>query len=172
MKTYFGYDLIEKQFKVLCVSIEAHKHQVLTLGTGELLWRMVECSTPHFPKCVGICINGVLYYKAQGNCFMIVCFEVRSEKFQVYYQSSFRLGALSDGMFNTRTTGIDLWVLDDAEEQKWSRYIYLLPSLWKNVVAEACLYIVGMTRNGEIVLTSLYMIISTFSITIQRGTIS
>ncbi|XP_023639019.1 F-box protein At3g49450 [Capsella rubella] len=192
-KTYFGYDPIKKQHKVLCVSIGARRHRVLTLEPGgRLLWRMVECSIPHDPQCVGICINGLLFYKAMGTRLMIVCFDVRSEKFKfisienqgVWIQFLLRtlinyndkLGALindSDGMFNKRTTCIELWVLDDVDEQKWSRHLYILPPLWKNVVANDWLYIVGMTRNGEIVLTSfgLYDPFYIFYYNMKRNTI-
>jgi len=40
-KPYFVYDPIERQYKVLCVSSQARKHQVLTLENGgKLLWRI------------------------------------------------------------------------------------------------------------------------------------
>ncbi|CAL9247352.1 unnamed protein product [Arabidopsis halleri] len=93
MKTYFGYDPIDKLFKVFCVSkvllaSEDFACRVSTLGTGEVYWRMIECSIPHRPLRGEICIDGVLYYVAEciGNkipeCYMVVCFDVRSEKFK------------------------------------------------------------------------------------------
>lgn len=94
-KSFFGYDQIEKQYKVLCMTLPSSgrhggtskEHQVLTLGTEELSWRMVECCVPHVPGRTDneVCINGVLYYGASANMSseisMIVCFDVRSEKF-------------------------------------------------------------------------------------------
>ncbi|CAA7047915.1 unnamed protein product [Microthlaspi erraticum] len=68
--SFFGYDPIDKQFKVLSMTWSrcgrtTEQHQVLTLGgTGKLSWRMIECSLRHYPQSDGICINGVLYYKA------------------------------------------------------------------------------------------------------------
>lgn len=77
--------------------------------------------------------------------------------------------------FFRRTTCIELWVLDDVEEQKWSRHYYILPPLWETVVVENyCLRTVGMTRNGEIVLTSLgiYDPFYIFYYNIERNTIT
>ncbi|KAH0881445.1 hypothetical protein HID58_068839 [Brassica napus] len=59
------------------------EHQVLTLGTRNMTWRMAECGIPHsFPREEGLCINGVLYYTAVSSSVrMLVCFDVRSEKY-------------------------------------------------------------------------------------------
>ncbi|KAL1190706.1 F-box protein DOR [Cardamine amara subsp. amara] len=47
IRSYFGYDPIEKQFKVLSMTWSddgtSKEHQVLTLGTEKLYWRMIEC---------------------------------------------------------------------------------------------------------------------------------
>lgn len=47
---------------------------------------MIECCRPHYSLHKGVCINGVLYYVATINRFledsMVVCFDVRSEKFR------------------------------------------------------------------------------------------
>ncbi|XP_056866077.1 F-box protein At5g65850 isoform X1 [Raphanus sativus] len=92
--TYYGYDLIEKNFKVLSMAcwpasngLTSVEHQVLTLGAKRLSWRMVECCIPHLPSCGSkwICISGVLYYLAAANSWslesMVVCFDFRTEKF-------------------------------------------------------------------------------------------
>ncbi|CAA7049601.1 unnamed protein product [Microthlaspi erraticum] len=97
--SYFGYDPIEKQYKVLCMTISTHHgdggrhevvsedHQVLTL-TREPSWRMIKCGIPHHPYRTnhnGICVSGVLYYPAathrSSRVSMLVCFDVRSETF-------------------------------------------------------------------------------------------
>ncbi|KAL1207748.1 F-box protein [Cardamine amara subsp. amara] len=180
VRTYFGYDPINKQYKVLCMSIPrrplkaADEYQVLTLGTGKLSWNMIECSLEHFPTCPGTCINGVLYYlagKENGtwDAYTIVCFDVMSEKFKfietpknvtltrrstmINYCS--KLGVLLDDHigFSSETTSIELWVADDVEKNKWSHRIYVLPPLWRNLVADTKLHIVGMTGNDELVLS-------------------
>ncbi|CAA7054684.1 unnamed protein product [Microthlaspi erraticum] len=84
-----GYDPISKQFKVLCVISSRgggpNTHQVLTLESGKRLWRRIECQF-HFTESHRmfdeICINGVLYFRAKmRQSSVIVCFDVRSEKF-------------------------------------------------------------------------------------------
>ncbi|CAN6874147.1 unnamed protein product [Brassica oleracea] len=87
--TYLGYDRIGKRFKVFRMTPSRdgrpNTHQVLTLESGKLLWRMVECKfhfVPTLALATHICINGVLYFKAKlGKSTVIVCFDVRSEKF-------------------------------------------------------------------------------------------
>ncbi|CAF1699730.1 unnamed protein product [Brassica oleracea] len=92
VRSFFAYDPVAKQFKVLSMSWPCYKsgwickdHQVLTLGNGNLAWRMVECGIPHHPTYDGICINGCLYYQAivdrGSGVSAIICFDVRSEKF-------------------------------------------------------------------------------------------
>ncbi|KAL0648623.1 hypothetical protein Bca4012_046914 [Brassica carinata] len=79
VRSFFGYDPIEKQFKILSMTYArvgnaiSKEHQVLTLETRKLSWRMIECGVPHFPHSNSVCINGVLYYKAKlnGSCLML-----------------------------------------------------------------------------------------------------
>ncbi|CAN7037364.1 unnamed protein product, partial [Brassica rapa subsp. trilocularis] len=46
VRSFFGYDPVEKQFKVLSMTLLHGKddamHQVLTLETGKLSWRRIE----------------------------------------------------------------------------------------------------------------------------------
>lgn len=172
---YFGYDPIDKLFKVLRMSSKDYP-RVLTLGTGQVSWRMIDCSIPHSPLPDGICINGVVYYLAAGNGtrfhkpIMLVCFDVRFEKFKfldvdnMIWRSTLinfkgKLGTVLPGeiaFFSGRTIRLELWVLDDAENQKWSKHIYELPSLWKNLVGDNLLYVVGMTGTDDIVFSPYY----------------
>ncbi|XP_010507348.1 PREDICTED: putative F-box protein At2g19630 [Camelina sativa] len=177
MTTFFGFDPVGKQYKVLCVNVYKSPvfryARVLTLGTGKLSWRKITCSRPYDPWWdVGICISGVLYYIAHErnrhrDC-LIVCFVLSSEKFEfitpppieklwctklINYKA--KLGVFVTFLFTEKTESIELWVLDDAEEGRWSKHIYILPPIWKNLAAaEAMFHFVGMTRNGEIVLSS------------------
>ncbi|KAL0689077.1 hypothetical protein Bca4012_088754 [Brassica carinata] len=183
VRSMFGYDPIHKQFKVLCMTRlsdgrDYQEHQVLTLGAPDRSWRMLECCIPHYgypPK--EICINGVLYYKSinkSTEAYLIVCFDLRSEKFsfievKVTLQSALLRGALinysgklglfiseDNGYFRSsvseRSTSVQLWVLEDVEKQEWSDHIYLLPALWKNLVGRDYLFFAGVTRTNEIVL--------------------
>ncbi|KAG7548654.1 F-box-like domain superfamily [Arabidopsis suecica] len=181
-----GYDPINKQVKVLCMSLcskfrKAEACQVLTLGTGKLSWRKIEWSLLHYPLNAGICINGVLYYIADPNNnfpkprfrkpYTIVCFDFISEKFtyidhaldnnigwcRTMLNYTNKLGVMrgdDNGFFSGTTTSLELWVLDDVEKHKWLKKIYVLPPMWKNLVADTKLCIVGMTSNGEFVFST------------------
>ena len=179
----FGYDPIDKQFKVLritrlCGSPEHKisfyaKYHVLTLGTGA--WRKLQCSTLHYPLdengiCEnGICINGVLFYPAlvKHRKHMIVCFDVRSEKFSfvsVDYVLGLPIhrysvlincnGKLGVNFCDAACKHFELWVLEDATKHTWSKRIYISPHAslnWDNYVRPA-----GMIGSGEILLYRMY----------------
>ncbi|KAF3577712.1 hypothetical protein DY000_02029930 [Brassica cretica] len=175
-KSFFVYDPIEKQHKVLAMArVDGrYVHQVLTLkGTRNLTWRMIECSVPHYypgPKC--ICIDGVLYYGALGSnkCHILVCFDVRSEKYSsikaiqraveegatlVNYKgklASLRAQPNPHAISGT-STSFEMWILEDPEKHEWSSRIYKLPPVWKDVVAGEVLFFKGVTATNEIVLS-------------------
>ncbi|EOA39140.1 hypothetical protein CARUB_v10012065mg, partial [Capsella rubella] len=147
-QSFFAYDPIQKQFKVLCTMYD-RKYKVLTLGTGELLWREIECSFPHHPESGrnGIRIKGVLYYIAYTSCgdSQIVCFDVSSEKFSfiniemdryvlelINYKDE-KLGVLV--CYSNCGFHAEVWVLDDTNEVKWSKHMFVMPmdgvkSMW------------------------------------------
>ncbi|EFH67646.1 predicted protein, partial [Arabidopsis lyrata subsp. lyrata] len=70
--SFLGYDPIHAQYKVLC----------LTNVT------MIQCSSPHYPGTISVCIDGVLYYSASSSFTMdeplfLVRFGLRSESLEV-----------------------------------------------------------------------------------------
>ncbi|CAA7030997.1 unnamed protein product [Microthlaspi erraticum] len=167
-----GYDPISKQFKVLCMTSSPcgrlTNHQVLTLESGKRLWRRIECQF-HFTGIrrlsEEICINGVLYFRAWlGHSCVVVCFDVRSEKFSFinidkdmigdfrYYLSGElvlfnykgKLGMRQKSVF-WATNKLVLWVVDDAGNHKWSNHTYRLPRL------STSKRFAGMTGTGETV---------------------
>ncbi|CAN6996762.1 unnamed protein product, partial [Brassica rapa subsp. trilocularis] len=167
-KSFFVYDPIEKQHKVLAMAMVDGRdvHQVLTLkGTRNLTWRMIECSVPHYypgPKC--ICIDGVLYYGAWGsnNGHILVCFDVRSEKYSSIkaIQRAVEEGKLASlraqpnpHAISGTSTSFEMWILEDPEKHEWSSRIYKLPPVWKDVVAWEVLFFKGVTATNEIVLS-------------------
>ncbi|XP_019100809.1 PREDICTED: F-box protein DOR-like [Camelina sativa] len=180
LQSYFGYDPTEKQYKVLSMSVEGDiykEHQVLTLGTEKLSWRMIECCIPHSHGSKGICINGVLYYPARADIYsgigMIVCFHVRSEKFSfikilkpfirilrptttlINYNG--KLGSLVwEGSNYHKRKGFEIWVLGDPGKNEWSKHFYGLPLLWQNILAKDMLMFAGVTGTNEVVLSSRY----------------
>ncbi|CAH8381043.1 unnamed protein product [Eruca vesicaria subsp. sativa] len=188
VKCLLGYDPVDKQFKVLSMTQPLNgrkswdyimsEHQVLTLGTGKLSWRMIQCCVPHIYPRESICINGVLYYSSLlRSDAKIVSFDVRSEKFRVIevkgslkralfgdmINYNGKLGLViseySDGSFGlifAQSSGFRLWVLEDVEKQEWSQHFYVLPASWKNVAGEHTFEFVGLARTtNEIVLSSL-----------------
>ncbi|XP_010480790.1 PREDICTED: F-box protein At3g57590-like [Camelina sativa] len=86
--SFFGFDPVDKQYKVLLMNGMVNNktaYHILTLGTGIMRWREIQCPFTHQPFAKGICINGVLYYLAEptdNSSTVIVCFDVRSEKFK------------------------------------------------------------------------------------------
>nr|VDC88730.1 unnamed protein product [Brassica oleracea] len=200
VRSFFAYDPVAKQFKVLSMSWPCYKsgwickdHQVLTLGNGNLAWRMVECGIPHHPTYDGICINGCLYYQAivdrGSGVSAIICFDVRSEKFSFIRKAQgaalWRESTLVDykGRLGTLTadrdelTGesryMEMWLLVDAEKHEWSRHVYVFPPSWGNVAGEAQLYYIGMSGNNEVLLSPRYPSspFYVFYYNFERGTI-
>ncbi|ESQ33724.1 hypothetical protein EUTSA_v10009427mg [Eutrema salsugineum] len=168
--SFFGFDPIEKQFKILSVAEDGHR--ILTLGTGEMIWRKIQCPLTHCPYSTRICINGVLYYLAVNDTSeLIVCFDVRSEKFKFievieeeecfYYDELINYKGKLGGIFmkndNADRSGIPklcLWVLEDVEKQKWSKYVHTLRD--DKIDNWYYISVVGMTATGEIVLLKNY----------------
>ncbi|KAF8091602.1 hypothetical protein N665_0441s0009 [Sinapis alba] len=135
-----GYDPVGKEFKLLSMTDMVHgsseEHQVLTLGTGNVSWRKIECCiSVCYAQYNGICINGVLYYIGALNGLPrdhgIICFDVRFEKFRVVNRAEDmalwsdstlvnykgKLGVLlSFGYITDESEYFELWVLIDAEK--------------------------------------------------------
>ncbi|XP_019082535.1 PREDICTED: putative F-box protein At3g23960 [Camelina sativa] len=204
LMNYLGYDPIEKQLKVLSMTLPYGIHdenfleyQVLTLGARKPLWRIIKCCVPHFSGCKGICIDGNLYYVARINrsfeVYMIACFDFRYEKFSfmkvmetfnrdlpftttlINYNG--KLGSLISDESNSHyvsrnSTCFELWVLDDAGKREWTKHVYVLPPLWKNLVGEDKLHFVGMIGTNEIVLSPNHQYVPSyvFYYNIERNT--
>ncbi|KAF2602125.1 hypothetical protein F2Q70_00028085 [Brassica cretica] len=106
-----------------------------------------------------ICISGVIYYAASSHSYslisMVACFDLRSEKLSfikfmetfskethhsttiVNYNSKLGLIMSRDfGLVHRANTTFELWVLQDAAKHEWSKLVFVLPPLWKDVVAE------------------------------------
>ncbi|CAA7018467.1 unnamed protein product [Microthlaspi erraticum] len=164
-ENFFGYDPINKQFKVLCKILSRHgggganTHRVLTLETGKLIWRRTMECKPHSDRYGEICINGVLYYGAhiKGSC-VIVCFDFCSEKFSfVKIHEEMSDGTLINykgklGVLLVKHgCEVVLWVLEeDSGKQIWSdKGISVGLSSYGEIGKD--IHIVGMTEAGEIV---------------------
>ncbi|AEC06904.1 unnamed protein product [Arabidopsis thaliana] len=168
------------------VVVNYHMHHILTLGSGNMSWRTIQCCIPHRSFDGGICIDGLIYYYAgvNNNDIVIVCFDVRSEEFR------FIIGALHHGSlinyngklslylpstvysrFNGVIRSIKLWVLEDAKRQEWSEHTYILPAM-HDIMKTTDLRCVGMTQTKEFVFWSIKgMRFYVFYYNIERNTI-
>ncbi|CAN6996768.1 unnamed protein product [Brassica rapa subsp. trilocularis] len=176
VKSFLGYDPIEKQHKVLAM-IKRYDtvvdHQVLTLrGSGKMTWRKAECGIPHFPPNPDfVCIRGVLYYAARASSggYMIVCFDVISEKYsfvkfterEKYFATLINFqGKLASLMVHPNplfisgtSKSFEMWILRDPEKHGWYPRIFNLPPTWKDVVGGEELLFRGVTATNEFVLS-------------------
>ncbi|EFH56846.1 hypothetical protein ARALYDRAFT_900981 [Arabidopsis lyrata subsp. lyrata] len=168
---FLGFDPVDKQFKVFSMSYAYDDHHILTLGTGKMSWRKIQCALTHNRCGEGVCFNGVVFYlakKADDGSYVIVCFDIRSEKFMFIEAKHFcdtsnahlinykgKLGGISlkyacDGGFPLE---LSMWVLEDVEKHEWSKYVYTLRAENKVVKVKNNLSVVGTTARGEIVLS-------------------
>ncbi|XP_010486697.1 PREDICTED: putative F-box protein At3g10790 [Camelina sativa] len=150
---FFGYDPVRGEYKVLCTMVPrrfhhlrgassrvvaSQEHQVFTLGATRKRWRSIECQHPHQTRrrTQGICSNGVVYYLAWIQLVRsLICFDVRSEKFSVIeLPRDVQVQLLSNygekiAVTNLLINGtLDLWVLEDASRQVWSKVSVVIPS--------------------------------------------
>ncbi|CAA7061265.1 unnamed protein product [Microthlaspi erraticum] len=146
--SFIGFDPIDKQHKVLLTG-RGGNHRVLTLGTGETMWRKIQCPLTHYPleSDKGICINGVLYYLAAT---------YKRDTKWINYKG--KLGVI-ECVINRDIAELRLCVLGDVEKQEWSKYVYTLPpdDIKAKAVDSRNVYVVGMTATGEIVLADKYV---------------
>ncbi|XP_023632975.1 putative F-box protein At1g30925 [Capsella rubella] len=170
--SFLGFDPIDKQFKVVGeVSPSFHgNHRILTLGTGKLSWRNNNHCPPYYCfSCQGINISGVFYYLA-GNSTnfsdLLVCFDVKSEKFKVIEAECFRdypatrlinfkgkLGGINFTYDADNAVVLSISFLEDVEKKEWSKYVYTFPM---HEVRVRNVSVVGMTARGEIVLVEKF----------------
>ncbi|EFH47754.1 hypothetical protein ARALYDRAFT_325700 [Arabidopsis lyrata subsp. lyrata] len=178
---FFGYDPIEDEYKVLCMTVlqvsydygpvVSEEHQVFTLGgtekKKEATWRMITCKAPHCPATEGICIDGVVYYGAWPNSknrgSLIVGFDVRLEEFtlvklpdgvEIYYSLDSELVNYQRklAVANLSYRGkFELWVLD---KQEWSKISVMVPS-WKYLFGRDLFRCRGAISSGEFIFTPL-----------------
>ncbi|XP_010480718.2 PREDICTED: F-box protein At2g16450-like [Camelina sativa] len=193
--SFFGFDPIDKQYKVLYMAYDGGpgNHVILTFGTvTDMRWRKIECSLQHNIKSDGVCIDGVLYYLGDDNRwvytdgahpvlltdYMIVCFDVRSEKFSfinverfcrlinfkgklamIYWEDDFDFYEaatykgdidkyLENNLVADANNELHVWVLEDVAKQDWSKHTYTYTD---KVFFRRHVYIAGATASGEIV---------------------
>ncbi|KAL0710569.1 hypothetical protein Bca4012_017547 [Brassica carinata] len=174
--SFLWYDSVYKKIKVFSMKGDSNhlrQHQVMTLGTQKLEWRKTKYYIPRRYYHKGICINGVLYYRAVHACTrasIIVCFDFRSEEFSFievgtifkvplicgqYINYNGKLGLLHSNWCDYASgasRSFELLVIGDFQKQEWSTHKYMLPPTWKNMVREV-LSFVGFIGTNTIVLS-------------------
>ncbi|CAN8241877.1 unnamed protein product, partial [Cochlearia groenlandica] len=186
-RSFLGFDHVDKQFKILTIDEfvkEEDRYKILTLGTEKDSWRKIHCPFDHYPSGDGTCINGVLYYFVGRveKPYVIVCFDVRSERFK-FVHLDFAIPTSSSKLVNYKGklgvitkrydySGLTLgklcvWVLMDVEREEWSKlYEYTFrenrvvesnySTYWEDQVVRNYVSVVGVTARGEIVLSKSY----------------
>ncbi|EOA32328.1 hypothetical protein CARUB_v10015590mg [Capsella rubella] len=162
--SFFGFDPINKQYKVLYMAYPSGpgRDKVLSFGDGEMSWRKVKCSFLHDVRSEGVCINGILYYLGDRDVvfsysgdldsydYVIVCFDVRLEKFtfievECFCQLINYKGKLAMIYWDDE---LHVWILEDVEKKEWSKYAYT----WTDDEFLRCnVSVAGATASGEIV---------------------
>ncbi|KAL0724358.1 hypothetical protein Bca4012_038957 [Brassica carinata] len=156
VRSYLGYDPVEKQYKVLSMTWLFHgsqrlvsdEHQVLTLGGKPPSWRKIECSVPY-----------TINYKYHHEKFSFVKdTDGYTQLFGCAVLKNYndKLVSLGPETINISCKSIRLRVLEDVEKEEWSQHIYMLPDLWREIVGKAFLSFVGVTRRKEIVFLSSF----------------
>ncbi|CAF2136395.1 BnaA08g00020D [Brassica napus] len=91
---FFGYDPVNNQYKVLCITPHRlstqHDFQVFTLGAKPKSWRFIDCDIPHRTWSNGLCIDGSVYYIAYTGAvtMSLMRFDLNSEKFDIFARVS------------------------------------------------------------------------------------
>ncbi|CAA7026556.1 unnamed protein product [Microthlaspi erraticum] len=154
---------------------------VLTLGSGNSWKRIYQDNIPrHSPISQDLCINGVLYYRAftgkELKNSAIVSFDVRSEKLhlikakklditkgpQMIYRNYSKLtcyeGKLAVVFFERDViSNMCLWVLKDAAKKKWSRKVFVLPTLSRHAYLDSSQRFHSTdTNTGEIIFSGSF----------------
>ncbi|CAA7055308.1 unnamed protein product [Microthlaspi erraticum] len=167
IKVFLGYDPIEHKHKVMCMPLNrtCDVCRILTLGSDQETWRTVKTNHMHRSSwdTYGRCINGVIYYQAyiyHTRVWVLMSFDVRSETFRklnlpaaisrdklLNYKG--RLACVGDkGRFIEKNT---LWILEDAEKQRWSYKNFDVPFGHFDDSLRTSSELKGFTQAGDLI---------------------
>ncbi|KAJ4890096.1 putative F-box protein [Raphanus sativus] len=169
MWNHFGYDPIQEEYKVISLIWEMaqervvrSEYHVLVLGPGASWRRITQSVPPHCPCSQGVSIDRCLYYGAWTgeNTFVVVCFNMSSEKFNLI---KLPLHAAGTNLMNYRgklavfdyspnlasDQRLDMWVLED--DSQWSnKKTFALPISNIDVIIPGELSVQGTSREGTV----------------------
>ncbi|XP_019091065.1 PREDICTED: F-box protein At2g16450-like [Camelina sativa] len=168
--SFFGFDPIEKKYKVLYMAYATGPgdHALLTFGApADMRWRKIECNTKD------------PWDDDAHDDYVIVCFDLKSEKFSfihverfcrlinfmgklalIYWEDDFDIyeAATSDldvdkylkkKLVADANNELHVWVLEDVAKQDWSKYTYTWST--DKIFFRRHVYIAGVTASGAIV---------------------
>ncbi|AED92189.1 putative F-box protein [Arabidopsis thaliana] len=174
--SFFGYDSVSDQYKVLCMTerLRGHpeeassQHQVYTLGAKQKSWKMINCSIPHRPwSWNAVCINGVVYYIAKTGEGMfrrcLMRFDLKSDNLDLctilpeeiqtslhdYFLINYKGKVAIPNQPNFYT--YDVWVMNqEGGKIEWLKNITFTIKPRKGFVRY--LFVTGTTHTGEFIL--------------------
>jgi len=181
--SFFGYDSVSDQYKVLCMTVKAYgdlrdessQHQVFTLGAKKKSFRMIDTSIiPHRPCSNGVCIDSVVYYVAKTGAGMlhlcIMRFDLSSEILDLFTSLPQEIrppSLIIENLINyegklaipTETTSYTyvVWVIDqDSEKHECLKKLtFSIEPAWKNSFVN--LRLIGYTTHTcEFIFASPY----------------
>ncbi|CAL9235606.1 unnamed protein product [Arabidopsis halleri] len=150
---YFGHDHVIDQYKVLCSTgvrlrnfqeIRSEHRVFIRKAGGRGSWEKAAPTSPadflpHIPLKGGVCIDGVIYYMGWTDSYNSVLY---GGKATIIDQT------------NLREKGrLDLWAVEDAGNNKWSRRTLVLQPSQLHLVNNNIIFNVkGTTQNGKVFL--------------------
>ncbi|KAF2538979.1 hypothetical protein F2Q68_00022705 [Brassica cretica] len=141
-KSFFGYDSVNDEYKVLCMTealrglyLEGHssEHQVFTLGAKKKSWRMLNEISEKYHLVTRVPTEIVLSEDQYSHAMII------------NYQGKVAIPT------KTVAYTFEVWVMDqNAEELKWLKKLTFSVEPWKNLLR--FVYIKGITQTGEFIM--------------------
>ncbi|EOA19154.1 hypothetical protein CARUB_v10007830mg, partial [Capsella rubella] len=192
---YTGHDPVYNQYKLVCTVARPSddveectylsEHWVFLLGgEGSSRWKKISCnSPPHLPLSEGLSINGRMYYLAWVRLLhcVLVIFDINSEETSmlevpndIYWRDT---GLIEYGgkiallhYTDLENEGvIELWVLEDAENNMWRSKILVVHPSQLAMVDGISLRVQGTTRNGEVILVPEANLFNIFLYDLQKN---
>ncbi|KAG7558559.1 F-box associated domain type 3 [Arabidopsis thaliana x Arabidopsis arenosa] len=167
--SFFGFDPIDKQYKALSIRYPSGpgRNKILTFGdNGDLTWRKIKfpLGRPEI-KSDGICINGVLYFLGRfcrlinyKGKLAVIYWEDDVDIYEICVYGKDLDEYLEENLDVDATNELHLWVLEDVEKKKWSKYTWSKYTWSKyaytwtdDTFFRRHLSIAGATASGEIV---------------------
>ncbi|KFK25795.1 hypothetical protein AALP_AA8G161800 [Arabis alpina] len=173
VRSFFGYDSVHDQYKVLCLKEKPQistKHQVHTLGAKKKPWRAIQkcriqkCRIRHRTfSNRHVCIDGVVYYVAYTGAdfsqLSLMRFHLKSVSVNLFTSLPPGIGPLHFVTLinykgkvalsaKTSTYKYEVWIVD--QDAVWSKKSFSIEP-WKDLI-QLSFHITGTIRTGEFVL--------------------